>query len=245
MRGDQVTILKPTASSAVSQPLPPQITRIDHEVCIQKAEECTATMPVVQHQCKYTCVSNEGSCAGADLANSQVCCKQICQDVHTSDQCIGWSQKCVVQQDQWTEVSEFAGLGSPEAIQEADPMKSPQSIVALLYGLALRISFSDGNGNLRQVDCSLGGFNPVVDPRGFVFRMDEVAGCSHMSSDHPETPRELSLINQLSEPIGYPEGEGQKTWDGKVLKQPAQSIYHPEIDLSAVVTVQAGGASDD
>lgn len=117
-------------------------------------------------------------------------------------------------------------------------MKSPQEIKTLLEKVILRFSYFDGTGNRDQADCPLGAFNPKTDTDKFRLTLGEASGCPPLFKEHPEIPRELSLVNSISEFVSYSEGTLVQTWDGRTHEQPTTSVYHPEIDLALTLSVQ-------
>jgi hypothetical protein len=225
LNGDQVTIQPVAVVREESTTIPPMVSRIDNQVCVQTVDVCAATVPVIQSKCHNSCHFNYGSCNGADFGNSQICCT---------------TKQCVRQQDQWTETSFFPGLDSPKSVEDRAPMRSPKSVEALLSGLKVRFSSSDDAGNTKSVDCPLSSSQPAVAAEKFTFQVHDVTGCPPIFADHPERPRTVGLINQMSESISYPTGSLVKTWDGRVLEKPTQTVYLPEIDLSTTVGIQAG-----
>ena len=119
-------------------------------------------------------------------------------------------------------------------------MKSPKLVEALLSGLNIRFSSSDDAGNTKSVDCPLSAFKPTIAAEKVTFQVGDVVGCPSIFADHPERPRSVGLVNQMAEAVSYQTGSLVKTWDGRVLEQPTQNVYHPEIDVSALVCIQAG-----
>ena len=239
--GDQVTIQPISVVRQESTPFPPLVNRLDNDVCVQTTDVCAATEPIIQHKCRYSCHFGN-SCPAPSIGNSMYCCTETCQDVHTGDRCVLWAKQCVRQQNQWTETSLFSGLDSPKPVEDRSPLKSQKSTDDLIAGLNLRFSSSDESGNIKSVDCPLKAFKPSTDTAKITFQLGDVAGCPLIFGNYPERFQTLGFVNLMSESMFYSTGSLVKTWDGRVLAQPDQSIYHPEIDLSATVCVQAGAS---
>ena len=201
MNGDKFTIQPTSVVHEESSPLPPVVTRIENEVCVQNVDVCVGTVPVIQHQCHNSCklctrclIDFIGlGCAVA------TCCEQQCQDVHTGDTCVAWDTKCVKQQSQWTETSLFSGLSSSKRAEDRSPMKSPKLVEALLSGLNIRFSSSDDAGNTKSVDCPLSAFKPTIAAEKVTFQVGDVVGCPSIFADHPERPSpDFSQIKLLA-----------------------------------------------
>lgn len=243
MSGDQLTIQPLAITRLVSALIAPVLKHEDNVVCLKDAEQCSQTTPIIQQQCQNVC-HEEWHC-GSDSAirpmlgcRGQLHCTPSCQDVHTGDQCVAWTNVCVNQQNQWTETTEYGGMTPPASVVDNSPMSSPTSESELLSGLTLRFFWMDGKGGSKQTDCPLSAFAPTTDGAKFSLTLSDVPGCPPLFKEHPEIPRDLQIINTLSEPIPYQDGMLIKTWDGQTLERPDSSVYHTEIDLSLSISDQ-------
>jgi hypothetical protein len=204
------------------------------------ADVCIVSVPVMEHRCDDQCHLCVKCQAFPPTCYPWRCCDTVCQDVQTGNRCVATQLQCAENQNQWTETSTFLGLEAAQTVKDTAPMASADLI---LSGLKLRFSFPQAGAGAGQFDCALSRFKPEVQGEKLVFTLGNVEGCSTIFVSGASTRPTLTLINEMSTPTPFSEGTLVKTWDGRVLERPKDSVYFPAVDFAGTLTVYSGGAA--
>ena len=92
-----------------------------------------------------------------------------------------------------------------------------------------------------EVVCPLRLFKPDTDSEKITVSLRNVPGCDTLFAPSETNRTTLGVVNEMSAPIHYLQGNLVKTWDGRVLEQPVESVFYPEIDFLGSVSVFAAG----
>jgi len=239
--GDQIEI-RPSALYRDHITAPEaKVDRIDNPVCIRTEAACVATEPTFQHQCSNQCHFCVQCQAFPPACFPWSCCDNVCSDVPTGSRCVRTETRCAQTENHWKEVTTYGQVGpAREEKSEAAPAETAQ----LASGLKLALSFAnDDAATALKEACPLSMFHPKSEAKRILVTLGDVAGCPVAFGLHPGMEAHLVLVNEMNEPVHFPQGVQVKDWDGTVIEQARAEDYSPEISFAGTVTLYPIGTA--
>ena len=212
----------------------PKVIRVDNTVCTKTEDQCVANEPVLEHRCEDKCHACIKCQPFPPSCYPWRCCDSVCQDVSVGTKCTRTEQRCAQNENHWKELTTYSDLTAPEIVKDLVPMTQTP---LLLSGLKLKFSFTDSGGHAQEVSCALSAFKPITDLEKVSLHLSNVEACPHVFQEGAKSPVSLSFVNEMGSPFKYLQGNSVKTWDGRMLEQPQESVYFPTIDFAGTLTV--------
>lgn len=92
------------------------------------------------------------------------------------------------------------------------------------------------SGKKQTLQCPLGVFPREGAGQSLSVKLQNVPTCAPFTESGIEVPM-LSLVNRISFPENYLEGDLVKNWKGEVLSSPVQRIFYPKVEFVGAVSI--------
>lgn len=155
---------------------------------------------------------------------------QVCWIQFLSLDC---NQQCTKTENQWVDTTHFYEGSSTSVL-----IREPAGMLDQMYeGFLFQFDWIDSaSGKKQTLQCPLGVFPREGAGQSLSVKLQNVPTCAPFTESGIEVPM-LSLVNRISFPENYLEGDLVKNWKGEVLSSPVQRIFYPKVEFVGAVSI--------